>query len=51
MVESVSSFFIEIWMRMIRMVMMISMMILMMITMILMVIIMTKPYDHDLRGA
>ena len=45
MVESVSSFIIEIWMRMKSM--MILMMILMMVTMILMMIMMTKPYDYD----
>ena len=43
MVESLSSFIIEIWMRMIQ----VMMMILMMITMILMVIMMTKPNDYD----
>ena len=45
MVESVSSFIIEI--RMMVMAMMILMMILMMIMMILIVIMMTKPYDYE----
>ena len=48
MVESVSSFIIEIWMMVMMILMMIILiMILMMITMIQMVIMMTNLYDYD----